>query len=268
MTYRLAAFDLDGTLLGPNHEIPASNARAVLELAALGVVCVLASGRMHEATTRFADQLGLREPIISYNGAMVKHHGTGEVWLHKRVAAEAAAEVIRFCDERGHHLNYYLDDHLYMAKPGVWAERYLSQTRSPMEEISSLLAFCGTEPTKMILIDAPEVTDRLLIHFRKRFGDSLYITKTNPEYLEFMNPGANKGLALAHIAGRMGISREETAAFGDGENDRPMIEWTGLGVASGNAAPGIRSAADSVSESLEADWLATSIDQLLRINSP
>src|SRR5687767_2286027 len=99
-----------------------------------GVVCVIASGRMHESTTRFADGLGLDAPIISYHGALVKHSRTDEVWSHTPLAAGLAAEVIRFCNENGRHLNYYLNDRVYVAQRGDWANFYLRQTGSPMEE--------------------------------------------------------------------------------------------------------------------------------------
>jgi hypothetical protein len=264
--YRLAAIDLDDTLLGPDHRISARNARAVRALIERGVICVIASGRMHEATTRFADELGLDAPIISYNGSMVKQPHDNDrraVWLHLRVPAGPAAEVIRFCAEHGHHLNYYLNDHLYMAARTEWAEFYLRQTGSPVEVVGDFAPLSGTEPTKMILIDAPEMTDRLLDQFRAHFGDSLYITKTNPQYLEFMNPAASKGAALELVANRLGIAREETVAFGDGNNDLPMIQWAGLGVAMGAAKPHIRAAADEVAPPFDEDGLGIYIERLM-----
>src|SRR5690348_11941715 len=139
--YRLAAIDLDDTLLGPDHMISARNASAVRAIASRGVHCVIASGRMHEATTRFAEQLGLDAPIISYNGAMVRRPRTGEVWQHLRAPAKPAAEIVRYCATHGHHLNYYLNDHLYVAQRGAWAEFYMSQTGSPMEVVGELRQF-------------------------------------------------------------------------------------------------------------------------------
>jgi Cof subfamily protein (haloacid dehalogenase superfamily) len=261
--YALAAIDLDETLLGPDHQISVRNARAIRALSARGITCVIASGRMHEATTRFADELGLDSPIISYNGSMVKHPGTGEVWSHIRVPAAPAAEVVRFCAARGYHLNYYLNDHLYVAARTQWAEFYLRQTGSPMEVVGSLETYAGSEPTKMILIDAPETTDDLLTRFQDQFGDSLTITKTNPQYLEFMNPAASKGKALAMVAGRLGIDREATIAFGDGNNDLPMIAWAGTGVVMGTARPHILAAADEIAPPYDEDGLGLYIERLL-----
>ena len=261
--YQLAAIDLDDTLLGPDHLISARNLHAVRALVARGVTCVIASGRMHEATTRFANEIGLETPIISYNGAMVKNPHTGEVWQHIQTPAEPSAEIVGFCKENGHHLNYYLNDHLYVSRRTRWAEFYLSQTGSPMEVVGDLTQFAGSEPTKMILIDTSEVTDNLLLRFREQFGESLYITKTNPEYLEFMNANTNKGLALKLVAERMGIPQHATIAFGDGNNDLAMIKWAGMGVAMGTAKEHIKQAADRIAPPYDEDGLGIFIEQLL-----
>jgi Cof subfamily protein (haloacid dehalogenase superfamily) len=263
--YRLVAVDLDETLLGPDHRIPPRNASALRGLAERGVVCVIASGRMHEATTRFARELGIDDPIISYNGAMVRIPSTRELWHHVRVPAAPAAEVIEYCAKTGRHLNYYLDDRLYVARRGPWAEFYVRQTGSPMEEVGTLEPLIGTEPTKMILIDAPEVTERLQAEFHERFGSSLYITRTNPEYLEFMNPNANKGRALELVATRLGIPQAEVAAFGDGRNDLPMIRWAGLGVAMGSARQEVRDAADRIAPPYDQDGLAVVLEELFEL---
>lgn len=259
--FRLAAIDLDDTLLGRDHLISARNNAAVRTLAARGVVCVIASGRMHEATTKYADALGLNDPIISYNGAMVKCRG--EVWHHLRVPAEPSAEIVRYAEANGHHLNFYLNDRLFVAHRGEWAEFYVRQTGSPMEEAGSLLQFIGQQPTKMILIDTPEVTDRLLARFTEQFGDALYITKTNPQYLEFMNPAANKGAALAIVTERRGIPREQTIAFGDGLNDLTMIGWAGRGVAMAGSKPEVLELADDIAPPFEEDGLGMYVERLL-----
>jgi Cof subfamily protein (haloacid dehalogenase superfamily) len=261
--YKLAAIDLDETLLGPDHQVSERNARAVRSMREAGITCVIASGRMHEATTRYAEQLGLVGPIISYGGAMVRHSGTGEVWQQLAVPAESAAEVVRFCADNGFHLNFYLDDVVWVAERGPWAEFYLRQTGSPMTVVGDLAGFIGKEPTKMILIDTPEKTDELMRYFAERFGPKVALLKTNPEYLEFMNPAASKASALQLVAQRLDIRREETVAFGDGNNDVPMIQWAGLGVAMGSGSPAAIAAADRVAPPFHEDGFGMVVEELL-----
>ena len=45
---------------------------------------------------------------------------------------------------------------------------------------------------------------------------------------------------------RYGVAQEETMAFGDGENDAPMLRWAGLGVAMDGGNSRARDAADLV----------------------
>jgi len=261
--YRLAAIDLDETILAYDSTISDANRRAIASLVAAGILPVIASGRMHQATTRFADMLGLQGPIISYNGAMIRDHPSNETWHHLTIPPEPATAIIRFCTEHGYHLNYYLNDHLYVAERGKWADLYIRHTGSPMEVAGDLRQFEGTSPTKMILIDAPEVADRLYGVMRQRYGDVMYITRTNPEYLEFMHPDANKGNALRILSERLGIPRSQVLAFGDGGNDLPMIKWAGFSVAMGSGKEAVKQAASWIAPPFEKDGFAVAVERIL-----
>ncbi len=245
---QLVAIDLDGTLLDENHHIPPENARAVHDLLAAGIEVCLASGRMHEATTRYASEIGLKSATISYNGAMVRNADERTPLLHTVLCAEAARDIVEFCINNCHHLNFYADDVVYVAQRGDWAELYVSQTGSPMKEIGSLDGLIGRTPTKLLLIDHPETTDTLLKQFQARYDGSLYITKTNPEYLEFMNIDANKGSALAFLAEQRGLAAEQVAAIGDAGNDIPMLKWAGNSFAMPHAVPRVKEAAKQIAE--------------------
>ena len=91
---RLAAFDLDGTLLNSDHNLSAENCEALRQLDANGILVVLVSGRMHRSIQPISDQIGLENPIISYNGGMVKHATTGEVYHHTPVPADHAMAIV------------------------------------------------------------------------------------------------------------------------------------------------------------------------------
>ena len=243
--YRLAAIDLDGTLLhSQTHTVSPGNAAAVGRLRDRGVPVVFASGRQHETTAAFALELRLPEdaPIISYNGALVRRLN-GETITHRPLPADAAQIITQFCADHGHHLNYYLDDKLYVRDLTHWAKVYRARTGS-VAHIVDLSRFDGRRPTKLLLIDTPDVTDRLLAHFRDRFGDTLYITKTEDEYLEFMDTGVSKGVALAHVAALLNVPQEACVAIGDSFNDISMIRWAGLGVAMSSGRDAVKAAAD------------------------
>jgi hydroxymethylpyrimidine pyrophosphatase-like HAD family hydrolase len=133
--YRLAALDLDETLLGHDRAVSPRNAAAVRLLKERGLYVVIASGRMYASTYRFAEPLGLEDPIISYNGAMASWPARGEVFHHLTIPADVAAAVARLCAEEGHHLNYYLDDRLYVRELTEWSDLYHFRTGSRCEPV-------------------------------------------------------------------------------------------------------------------------------------
>lgn len=264
MNYRLAAIDLDGTLLhSRTHQVSAGNAAAVARALAHGATIVLASGRQHETTAAFA--LGLRlppeSPVISYNGALVRRLN-GETLSHRPLPADAAEYIVRFAADHGYHLNYYLDDLLYVREETEWSRIYQQRTGSVARVVHDLTTFDGRRPTKILLIDTKEVTDRLLKESQDHFGDSLYITKTEDQYLEFMDKGVSKGVALASVASLLSIPQEQCVAIGDSWNDVPMLQWAGLAVVMGSGKDAAKAAAAMIVPASDDDGVGVALDKI------
>ena len=142
-----------------------------------------------------------------------------------------------------------------------WAKVYQARTGSVPQAVHDLACFDGRRPTKILLIDTREVTDELLGRFQTQFGDSLYITKTEDEYLEFMDAGVSKGVALAQVAASLGVPQAACVAIGDSFNDASMVQWAGLGVAMGSGRDSLKAAADGIAPPVDEDGVATLLDQ-------
>ena len=228
-----------------------------------GITVLIASGRMFAATLPTARQLGLDTPVICYNGAMVKHPVSGDVWMEEQVEADIAGQLMDYCRENRLQLNFYWQDLLYTAEITPWLELYRNRTGAPVKVLPDFhTALRGIAPTKLIIVDEPVTIDRLLPQMREKFGSSLYVTKSNAEYLEFLPPNANKGAALAFVAERYGVSAQETIAFGDSWNDLPMIRWAGLSIAVGNAKPEVIEAADRVVLRSSEDGVGIALEEI------
>ena len=61
----------------------------------------------------------------------------------------------------------------------------------------------------------------------------------------------------------MGYKREEIMAFGDGQNDKSMIEYAGLGVAMGNALEEVKEVADLITLTNEEDGVSHMVEKYL-----
>ncbi len=262
---KLIALDLDGTFLNPSKQISDRNRAAVNAAIKAGIHVVLASGRMHEATSRYTRLLDMApsNPVISYNGARVSPI-KGPIISEYPIDPDVAAYLIDYTDGVGVHLNFYHDDTLYVKEMDRWSDFYFGRTGSVPNPVSDLGKFKGLSPTKLLVVGTCEETDALVAPMKAHFGESLYITKTDDEYLEFMNPAATKGAALAAVAASLGIARENVVAFGDNLNDLPMLKWAGWPIAMANGKPETHALASEIAPPDDEDGVAQVIERMLR----
>ena len=81
--------------------------------------------------------------------------------------------------------------------------------------------------------------------------------------IEVNAAGVNKGSGLVELGKRLGIEREEIMAFGDGDNDEPMLREAGFGVAMANAEEKVKATADYITGSNEEDGVAKAIERFV-----
>ena len=86
----------------------------------------------------------------------------------------------------------------------------------------------------------------LEIILKTYIGDRVTIFTSKPYFLEILTPATGKGEALAIVASKLGVKREEVLAVGDSMNDESMIRWAGHGVAMRNSDERIKAMASFV----------------------
>lgn len=263
---KLVAIDLDDTLLTPEGTISPRVRQAIRQVRELGCLVTLATGRMFRSARPFADDLGLDLPLITYQGALIKTALTEEVWRRVALAPEVLYPLLRFLEGESIHINLYVDDDLYVAEMNEVAERYASFSRVPVHAVGQLSRFQLPAATKVVAIGDPdELRDRLQPAALAEFGGRLTINRSRPHFLEFGHPEASKAKALDYLAGRLGISREQVMAIGDGENDLDMLQYAGVGVAMGNAEAAALAVADFVTSSNGEDGVAVALERYFPI---
>ena len=242
--YRLAACDLDGTLLGPHKEIGSANAEAVRRLQGNGVRFVIASGRRHQNSVRFYDQLELAGLMISCSGALAQDPHTGEVLREVLIPAGLADELVTRGEAGGWMVIYYHRDGLYVNRRDHWTELYESRVgeRAAFNP-GGLRALRGEAALKIVWYGDPDALQGQRADVEADYRERLAVVSTDKENLEFLAPAANKAEAVSAVAAHYGVDRAATLAFGDGENDASMLRWVHCGVAVDRANDAAKAAA-------------------------
>jgi Cof subfamily protein (haloacid dehalogenase superfamily) len=237
--FRLAAIDLDGTLLGPDKAIGEENADAVRRLSQNGVQVIIASGRRHQNSIRFQRQLQLNGPIIACQGGLIRDGESGNVIEAHFLPQSAAREIANQAEKHGVQAIYYHLDHLYVSeRNNQWLDLYESRVGERAETLPDLDQLDGRRALKIVWYGEPTVLQKIRPEVSVRYSGKVDVLSTESENLEFMPRGINKATALAKVAEQFGVLREQVLAFGDGENDVQMLAWAGMGVAMrhGNSA--------------------------------
>jgi Cof subfamily protein (haloacid dehalogenase superfamily) len=241
----MAVFDMDGTLLGPDKTISGENLAALARLRAEGVAVVIASGRHHEDIAIFEEQLGLEGWVISAGGAMARHAATGELLYEMTLSKELGMEALQQGKTLGLGILGYHRSGIFCEELPALRHLYTDRTQLISSEQFHLLLDGGMQ--KLIWTGAEERILELLPGTEARYEGRAYVVNTETETIEFHHPQATKAAAAEAVARKLGISPGQVIAFGDGNNDVPLLRWAGMSVAMAHGRESAKAAAKTIS---------------------
>jgi len=238
--------------------------RAAIRAArAAGIHVLIVTGRMFQSVRPYALELGIDDPVVCYQGAVVAEPASGRFLRHIPIPLELARETIAAVEAEGFRLNCYVDDELYVAEATPESERYARFQNLVVHPVGDLLAWLEAPPTKLVTVDDPEKLDRLEVDLKRSFAGRLYISKSLPYFLEFASPEVTKGSGLGFLAEHLGFPAERTVAFGDGENDLELLDWAAYGIAVEDAHEHLLAIADATCPPAGQEGVAQMIEAYL-----
>ncbi|MBA2453585.1 MAG: HAD family phosphatase [Chloroflexia bacterium] len=267
MPYRLLALDLDGTLIGPDLVISETVKHAISRAKAQGITVTVATSRVFSATLPFIKDLGIDDPIICYQGALVRHPVSREIYDHTSIPCDLAVDVIERLQQSGIFVMAFIDGKTCVTERRPELNLYLSfhpgGETDVVIEPELIERVRHTPPTKLQFVADPLVVDQELATLSAHFTDTLSIVRSHAHFDEITAPGITKGAALASLAARLGIASEDVIAIGDQENDVSILIWAGLGLAMGNAPAEVREVADAIIPPVTDSGVAWAIENYL-----
>ena len=272
---RLVVADMDGTLLDGDKRLPDGLWPLLDAMEARGITFAPASGRQYATLRRMFDRVAVGMTVIAENGAVVMRDDT-ELYTAP-LDLPTVLDAIR--RTRAAPLSTGLDrvGETSLAGGGPIGQRgprgdgglVVACARTALVErndppfleaahpyyndltvVPDLVAALtgpdaaarGWTPVKLALFDFDDVTGPAE-DVLGRFRDTHEVVISGRQWADLMRRGVDKADAVRALQASLGVTAEQTVAFGDYLNDWGMLQASGLSFAMANGHPDLRAAA-------------------------
>lgn len=227
MNYKIAFFDIDGTLVNEEKQIPQDTIEAIAELKKSGIEAVIATGRAPYFFQSIAKELGI-DSYVSLNGGYVVYQGK-PIYKHP-IPREQVAQLVQLAEVNNHTLVFEGDTTFSSNNPD---DTFM------LEAVKSLRVelpihdpeFWRKEDIYQIFLH--NLADQE--HPYENAVPGLRYIRWHPSAMDVLPSDSSKAEGIHAMLKLLNISPEEAIAFGDGLNDKEMLEAVGLGIAMGNS---------------------------------
>lgn len=262
---RLIAADMDGTLLDDEHELHDHLWPLIDALAARGITFCPASGRQyHNLVARFPG-LAPRMTFIAENGAYVVRNGVelSSDTLDDGLVA-TVVEHLRSLVRTGADLGIVIcgKDSAYIERPDAPFREQVDKYYAHLAVLEDLLTRPSDDVLKIAVYDfgsAETGAGRAL----ERFGADARVVVSGEHWVDVMSVATNKGAALRSVQAALGVTRDQTMAFGDYLNDLELLGAASHSYAMANAHPAVKDVARHIAPSNTENGVVRTISEVL-----
>lgn len=230
MTYKILFLDIDGTILKSDHTYSDATKQAISSVKKQGVEIFLATGRPLHEISELAEDLDIHS-FIAYNGAFAIHQD--KTIVDEPMPQRNIENFLDIAAKNGNELVMYTRN-----------KNYFTTLNKPLiSEFTDVFNLTQNE------LFTPEVANKILgatVINATPEQASLYEIAPNlrlspvhvngaEDTYDILRTTVNKGHSVEQILRLLEIPREQAIAFGDGMNDREMLEAVEEGFAMGNS---------------------------------
>lgn len=261
MKIKLVAIDIDGTLLNRQRQLTTKTIKAVKQARAAGNKIVLTTGRPLRSTQPFLRQLALADQddqyVINYHGALISTTA-GQLISAKTIPFKVVQQIAAFIQAKA-NIDFIAQsqDEMFLTKADMnyYTAREAAKNHYPTH-FRSVNRLKGQSIYKVMFSGMPPAIDQLQTALPSWLEDEVKAVRTEKFFIDMTNKEVSKGWAVRQLSQKLGLKAENVLAIGDGNSDRSMIKFAGLGVAMGNATAGAKAAAQVIAPTNEQEGVA------------
>lgn len=274
MAIKLAATDLDGTLIASNGEISTENFEAMEKTIKKGLYIVPTTGRsFYEMPKELRERKSYTHCICS-NGAVIFDRDGNEIWK-STFSMDKTMELFDILSEYDTMIEVYTKGTPVTETSKLTKEAYihyrveenyhdvLTATRKGVENLKSFLSENseGAEMFNIFFSDAGERKEAF-----ERIGklDYVELTTSMASNMEILQRSVNKGSSLKMLCEKLKVKKEEVMAMGDSRNDLTLLSAAGTALAVANACDDLKKVADEVICSCDESAMAYALSRFVQ----
>ncbi|WP_342766638.1 HAD family hydrolase [Xylanimonas oleitrophica] len=246
---RLVVTDMDGTLLDSAKNVPAGFWPLLDLMRERGIVLVPASGRQYATLAREFSGALEGMPIIAENGSYVARDGvelssvTIPGGVRRGSVAYDVVQAVRQVAAGGRDVGTVVcgKRSAYVERTDAPFREQASMYYAALEEVEDLTAV-EDEILKVAVFDFEDVEVAVAPALQPFGRDSAerpaqQVVISGRHWVDVMSAGVTKGDAVQRLQEELGVTREQTVAFGDYLNDVEMLDAAGWSFAVEGAHP-------------------------------
>ncbi|THV33622.1 HAD family hydrolase [Glycomyces buryatensis] len=262
-TPNVIASDLDGTLLGPDHQLTERTRKALVAAREHGFAIVAVTARTPYGVANLPGLMELVDTAICANGAIFCQPEGGDIRILRSIPLPVARKVSETLTELLPGAAFAVETGTGIVGEGPYQEL----VNSPNWDFADSLEG---------VFDRAERVVKIKLYHPERTGDDMAAAVAGADLseldmchwgdfgmLDFNAPGVNKATGLEIWCTEHGYGPEDVVAFGDMPNDAPMLSWAGRSYAVGDAHPETLAAATDRAKSNAEDGVAQVIEGLI-----
>lgn len=265
---KLVYFDIDGTLLDSNAELPASAAKQIARIQAKGIKTAIASGRAVFAAQSYIQQYSINHAGIFYTGAVLFDPADNKLLASYSLAFDDIQQVIQIARQQQMHCELYTIDNYYIEAPTRYTDfhtHYLKQA-PVVSPFSQELIRQGIYKIQLVVDESTELeklaaVQKKLPHLTFASGHGA----DRPELIfsSVVSAEADKNAGFDNLCNYHNLKPAEIMSIGDAGSDKVFLQAAGIGIAMGNASDDVKACADYVTHHVDNNGLANALELLL-----
>jgi Cof subfamily protein (haloacid dehalogenase superfamily) len=268
--YKIAALDIDGTLLNSKKEVSPRTRSAVNRALDEGVCVVINSGRNMGELKEYLNLFPKMRYINCVSGALV-YDCREKVAVHEtRLTGEVIEAVFDLMEKMPYPVMFHIHSMDSIVQKGDierMEQFHMEHFQRMFQRISRQLDHLREDyrkegfPVYKVNIYHASTKDRQVSR-EAIIKANLPVTLADSEHssLEISARGVTKAAGLREIAKRTGATLEDVMCVVDADNDRDALEASGLAVAMGNARPFIKELCQVTVADCDHDGVAEAIE--------